>query len=58
MSIKAIKIVGIIATVAGFGATMLGDWAKEKQHKDDMIAEIDKAIAEKFNNTDEESEEV
>ena len=58
MGIKAVKIIGLIATVAGFGATILGDWAKEKQHKDEMIAEINKAVAEKFDNIDEESEEV
>lgn len=58
MGIKAIKILGVVATALGIGASLLGDWAKEKQHKDEMIAEINKAVAEKFDNIDEESEEV
>ena len=58
MPIKVIKILGVVATALGIGASLLGDWAKEKQHKEDMIAEIDKAVAEKFENMNNETEEV
>lgn len=53
MNSKLIKVLGMTATIIGFGVTLLTDWVNE-QKMDEMIdAKINEALAEK--NEDEES---
>lgn len=51
---KMVKILGLVATAIGMGATLLTDWVNEKK----MEEKIDERINEKlatFDNEDEES---
>lgn len=52
---KLIKILGLVATVVGMGATLLTDWVNEKK----MEEKIDECINEKLAalSDDEEDEE-
>lgn len=42
-----IKIAGYIATFAGFGAAMLGNWANEQKMNKTIEEKVNKALAEK-----------
>jgi hypothetical protein len=42
---KMVKILGIVATVVGMGATLLADWVNEKK----MDEKIDEKVNEKIN---------
>ena len=44
---KMVKILGIVATVVGMGATLLSDWVNEKK----MNEKIDELVIEKINET-------
>lgn len=51
---KLVKILGLVATAAGMGATLLTDWVNEKK----MEEKIDECINEKLAAlSDEEDEE-
>lgn len=47
-----LKILGLVATVFGVGATLLSDWVNEKKMED----MIDKKINERLENNEEEKE--
>jgi hypothetical protein len=42
---KMVKILGIVATVAGMGATLLTDWVNDKKMDEKIIKKINEALA-------------
>lgn len=50
---KMVKILGLVATVVGMGATLLTDWVNEKK----MEEKIDERINEKLAALNDEEEE-
>jgi hypothetical protein len=44
MNGKTVKIIGILASIAGFAATMAGNWASEKQQDAKIAEEVAKAL--------------
>lgn len=50
---KMVKILGLVATVVGMGATLLTDWVNEKK----MEEKIDERINEKLAVLNDEEEE-
>ena len=50
---KMVKILGLVATVVGMGATLLTDWVNEKK----MEEKIDERINEKLATLNDEEEE-
>lgn len=44
MNGKTVKIIGVLASVAGFIATMAGNWANEKQQDAKIAEEVAKAL--------------
>ena len=50
---KMVKILGLVATVIGMGATLLTDWVNEKK----MEEKIDERINEKLAALNDEEEE-
>lgn len=55
MNGKLLSILGLLASLIGTGATILGDWAAEKKMDVVIDEKIAKALAEK-EETEEESE--
>lgn len=51
-----LKIIGFVAALAGFGASMLGDWVNEKKMDEKIEEKVNNAIAE-ANNEEPETEE-
>lgn len=51
-AIDMLKILGLVATVFGVGATLLSDWVNEKKMED----MIDKKINERLENNEEKKE--
>ena len=43
---KLIKILGLVATVVGVGATLLEDWVSEKKMEEKIDERIDEKLAE------------
>lgn len=57
MNKNVLKVFGLIASVVGFGATMLTAWVNEK-NMDNMVEEkVNKALAKRAENNEEENEE-
>ena len=46
---KMIKILGIVATTVGIGATLLTDWVNEKKMDEKIIKKINEALANREN---------
>lgn len=46
---KMVKILGIVATVVGMGATLLTDWVNEKKMDEKIIEKINEALANREN---------
>lgn len=46
---KIVKILGIVATVVGMGATLLTDWVNEKKMDEKINEKIDEALANREN---------
>jgi hypothetical protein len=46
---KMVKILGIVATVVGMGATLLTDWVNEKKMDEKIDEKINEALANKEN---------
>lgn len=46
MNLGAIKIIGVIASAVGVGATLAGNWASGKQQDAKIAEEVAKAVAE------------
>ena len=42
---KMVKILGIVGTVVGMGATLLTDWVNEKKMDEKIIKKINEALA-------------
>ena len=42
---KMIKILGIVATTVGMGATLLTDWVNEKKMDEKIVKKINEALA-------------
>lgn len=42
---KAIKIIGLVATVLGMGASLATDWVNEKKTDTKIAEKVDEAIA-------------
>ena len=52
----AVKIIGIVATLAGFGATMASGWVNERKTEEMIDEKVNEAITKKLKeNEDEES---
>lgn len=45
MKINAIKIVGIVASIAGAVATLVGNWAGEKQQDAKIAEKVGEALS-------------
>lgn len=45
MSIKVIKIIGIVAAVAGAGLSLVGNWASERQQDAKIAEKVTEALA-------------
>lgn len=54
---KILGALGIVATVIGFGATMLSDFVKEKQLDDTIEEKVDEALARRLEEDDETEED-
>ena len=54
---KMVKILGIVATAVGMGATLLTDWVNEKKMEEKMEEKIDERINEKLAALNDEEEE-
>ena len=46
---KMVKILGIVATVVGMGATLLTDWVNEKKMDEKIDEKINEALANREN---------
>ena len=46
---KMVKILGIVATVVGMGATLLNDWVNEKKMDEKIDEKINEALANREN---------
>ena len=53
MKSKRLKVIGLVATVIGFGVDLLSDWVDEAKLDD----KIDKKLDEKLNGIDSKEEE-
>lgn len=56
-STKLVKILGMVATVAGVGATLLTDWVNEKKMEERIDERINEKLAALKDEEDEEDEE-
>lgn len=54
---KILGALGIVATVIGFGATMLSDFVKEKQLDDTIEEKVDEALARRLEEDNETEED-
>lgn len=54
-STKLVKILGIVATTIGMGATLLTDWVNEKKMEEKIDERINEKLAELSDEEDEES---
>lgn len=54
-STKLVKILGMVATVAGVGATLLTDWVNEKKMEERIDERINEKLAALKDEEDEES---
>lgn len=57
MNSKVIKIIGMAATVLGMGATLVTEWVNDKKMDEKINDAVDKALAARENDTDDEDEE-
>ena len=55
MKKNMIKILGLAATVFGVGATLISDWVKDQKMNDTIEEKVNKALAERENEDNEES---
>lgn len=46
---KTVKILGIVATIVGIGATLLSDWVNEKKMDEKIDEKINEALANREN---------
>lgn len=54
-STKLVKILGIVATAVGMGATLLTDWVNEKKMEEKIDERINEKLAELNGEEDKES---
>lgn len=47
---NTIKVLGILATIIGFGTTLLTDWVAEKTMDEKIEEKINEALASRSNN--------
>jgi hypothetical protein len=52
---KLVKILGLVATAVGMGATLLTDWANEKKMEEKIDERINEKLAALSDEEDEES---
>lgn len=52
---KIVKVLGLVATVVGMGATLLTDWVNDKKMDERIEEKINEALA---NKNEEENEEL
>lgn len=57
VSKNSIKIFGIVATVAGIGASLITDWVNEKKMDEKIDEKINDALASREECEDDEEEE-
>lgn len=55
MNRKMIKIIGLIATVAGVGVNLLSEWVDEKKMDEKIEEKVNEALAVKDREDEEES---
>lgn len=53
MNPKLIKILGMAATVIGYGVTLVSNWVSEQNMKQEVKDEVERALSER--ETDQES---
>ena len=49
---KVVKIVGVVATVVGMGATLVSNWVGEKNMDDKITEKVAKALADQATKTE------
>lgn len=57
MTNKIVKVIGFAATVLGFGATLVSEWVKDKEMDEKIEEKVNRALAEKDEETLESNEE-
>lgn len=45
MNGKVVKIIGLIASMVGFGATLIGNWASEQRQENVITKKVEEAFA-------------
>lgn len=55
MNGKIIKIIGLIATVAGVGVNLISDWVEDKKMDEKIEEKVNEALAVRDRNNKEES---
>lgn len=53
MANNIVKIIGLAATVIGFGATLLSDWVNEKKMEEMVDEKVNEALAKREENEEE-----
>ena len=56
MNRKMIKIIGLIATVAGVGVNLLSEWVDDKKMDEKIEEKVNEALAVRDREDDEEEE--
>lgn len=54
---NAIKAIGLVATLIGFGVTIVTDWVNEKKMDETIEEKINEALTEREKNDEDEDEE-
>ena len=52
---KMVKILGLVATAVGMGATLLTDWVNEKKMDERIEEKVNEALAKRDSENEEES---
>jgi uncharacterized protein YacL (UPF0231 family) len=55
MDSKWIKVLGIVATAIGMGATLLTDWVNDKKTDEKIEEKVNEALAKQANKNEAES---
>lgn len=55
MNGKFIKVIGLVATVIGLGATLITDWVNDKKMDERIEEKVNEALSNRNNENGEES---
>lgn len=56
MDMKIVKVLGLVASAVGLGATLVSNWTKDRETEAMIDARIDQKLAEMNNEENEEEE--